>query len=284
MDIGGMIPPYYKDPSFPLHITKYSKSFEQPSCWHEDIEIKLICTNEVTVIIDNQPLTVQEGEIIFVNPYQIHSMPRIEDNDHLYHLYMIDLDFFRKCGIHSLDLRQLFMQNQVRIHNRIHNPKLSRLLEQIIIADESDSPYTLSLIQGLLLTFFSILLGEESAETVPEEMSRDRVKYYYAIEPALATIHEHYDKKLTGEELSLKCKMSLYYFYRIFKRVMGVTPVQYQTAYRLQIADVLLKNERHSISSVANMVGFEDEAYFSHCYRKARGISPREFRKNMKEF
>ena len=124
MDIGGMAPPYYQDPSFPFHLTQHMPSVEQPSCWHEDLEMKLVCAREITVVIDNKILTAQKDEIIFVNPYQIHSMPVLEGSDHFYHLYMMDLNFFQKCGIHSLNLRQIFMQNHIQIHNHIKNPRL----------------------------------------------------------------------------------------------------------------------------------------------------------------
>ena len=90
-----------------------------------------------------------------------------------------------------------------------------------------------------------------------------------------------YQERLSGEELAEICGMSTYYFCRVFKRVMGVTPVQYQTEYRLRIVDILLKYENESISAVAHTVGFDDEAYFSRCYKNSRGISPRQYKNSV---
>ena len=122
-------------------------------------------------------------------------------------------------------------------------------------------------------------MEEEVSDMAGEELDPDRVKYYHAIENAIENIHMNYNKKISIEELAAMCKMSMYYFHRVFKRVMGVTPVQYQTEYRLQVADMLMKNDHQSISTIAHMVGFNDEAYFSRCYKKYRGISPRQFQK-----
>ncbi|MBQ7983618.1 MAG: helix-turn-helix transcriptional regulator [Clostridia bacterium] len=281
MDICGMVAPSYADPSFLLGIVHYTAqgTGPQPSCWHEDLEIKLIRTGQTTVIIDSDIITAKEDEILFVNPYQIHSMPKIEGNDMLYDLFMIHPDFFQSSGIQSLNLRKVFNQSRCRIRNHIRNPRLSGILKQILAANEEKGPYSVPLIQGLLMEFFSVLLTEEVSDTLAEEIDPKHLRYYRAIEPAVEAIHARDNEKFSGDELAEMCYMRASYFSRIFKRVMGVTPVQYQTEYRIRIADLLLKYDSNSISAIAHMVGFEDEAYFSRCYKQYKGISPNAFKK-----
>jgi len=278
MDIGGMVPPVYHDLSFPLiiHSPDVSGSATTSSCWHEDLEWKLIYSGKTTALIESHYVTAEKDEIIFMNPYQMHSMPALEGNNRQYYLFMLDLDFFRKTGVSSLDLRKLFMQNRIQIHNHIRNPRLTEILRRIIHAYFSPVSYTKELLQGLLLEFFALLLQEEVSDAMGEEVGPERLRYYRAIEPALETVHMLYSQKISGEELARQCQMSVYYFSHIFKRVMGMTPGQYQTEYRLRIADILLKQSQMSVRAVAHAVGFEDEAYFSRCYKKHKGISPRE--------
>lgn len=282
MDVGGMVPPKYADTSFPvtIHHVDYINS-SQPSCWHEDLEIKLITKGKTIVIIDSEIIEARQGEIIFINPYQIHSMPMLDGNDMIYDIFMVNLDFFQKSGIRSMNLRSIFSQNKHRINNHIINPRLSDILKKLAVAYDSDSAYSAPLIQGLLLEFFSILLTEEVSDTLAEKIDPKHIRYYHAVEPALDVIHMRYQERLSGEELAEICGMSTYYFCRVFKRVMGVTPVQYQTEYRLRIADILLKYENESISAVAHTVGFDDEAYFSRCYKNSRGISPRQYKNSV---
>ena len=98
---------------------------------------------------------------------------------------------------------------------------------------------------------------------------------YHTIAPAIEAIHRSYDQKLTSEELAQKCKLTHSYFCRLFKRVMGVTPIEYQTQNRLRLADVFLSEGTHTVADIAHMVGFDDAAYFSRCYKKYRGFPPR---------
>lgn len=277
MDIGGNIPPQYANDSFPLRILRWAFSSvgEQPACWHEDLEFKLIASGTTIAVIDSENIVAVQDEILFVNPYQIHSLPIVEYSDRQYYLFMLSLDFFQKLGIPSFDLRKIFMEDKIRIRNHIRNPKLTEILKRLLDADASVSSYKQQHILGLFMEFFAILLEEEKMDSNDTEMHPDR-KRYYMIEPALKVIHSQYNQKIESESLAKLCQMSLCYFCRIFRQVLGMTPTQYQTEYRIRIAEILLKNSQHSISDIAHMVGYDDEAYFSRCYKKCKGISPRQ--------
>jgi len=283
MDIGGMMPPVYDKGDFPIEVVlrQDSRTKITPGCWHEDLEIKYIRSGRGVVLIDSQVVTAQAGEIFFMNPYQIHSVPKLEGNDAIYDLVMIGLDFFVKSGEESFDLRSLFLQNRIRFRNHIQNPRASGILCRLVDTCEERRPYYELAVKGLILEFFAVLLAEEVEITPAEELSNDRIRYYRSIEPAVRRIHDCYDQKLVSEELADLCSMSWYHFCRVFKKAMGVTPVQYQTEYRMRVADLLFQHGRQSIGEVAHTVGFDDEAYFSRCYKKYRGIAPKEARANL---
>ena len=89
---------------------------------------------------------------------------------------------------------------------------------------------------------------------------------------------------MTIDELAKLCTMSVCHFCHVFKRVMGITVMQYLTGHRMHVADVLLENTQHPITQIAQMVGIFDEAYFSRCYKRYKGISPRIYRQNNKKY
>ena len=60
---------------------------------------------------------------------------------------------------------------------------------------------------------------------------------------------------------------------------MNVTPVQYITEYRVDLAETMLKNTANSVSDIAWKCGFDDESYFSRCYKKIKGVSPKKVQK-----
>ena len=74
--------------------------------------------------------------------------------------------------------------------------------------------------------------------------------------------------------------MSVSTFQRRWNEAMGITPARYALGLRLQEACRLLIETSDSISEVANACGFDDEFYFSRCFRREFGIPPRSYRKD----
>ena len=81
------------------------------------------------------------------------------------------------------------------------------------------------------------------------------------------------------ESLASKCNMSVSTFQRRWNESMGITPARYALGLKLQEACRLLIETSNSISEVANACGFDDEFYFSHCFRRQFGSPPRTYRK-----
>jgi AraC-like DNA-binding protein len=73
--------------------------------------------------------------------------------------------------------------------------------------------------------------------------------------------------------------LSPFYFLRLFKQVLGVTPHQYLIRSRLRRAARLLADSRRSITDIAFDVGFGDLSNFVRTFHRAAGVSPREFRR-----
>ncbi len=68
---------------------------------------------------------------------------------------------------------------------------------------------------------------------------------------------------------------------RLFHDEIGKTPHEYLTSLRIKTAKKLLISRRvsnHSVTAIANMAGFYDVSYFSRIFKKATGVSPKEYR------
>ncbi|GAA0135459.1 hypothetical protein YSY43_22990 [Paenibacillus sp. YSY-4.3] len=68
------------------------------------------------------------------------------------------------------------------------------------------------------------------------------------------------------------------YFSNIFKREMKTTFVNYLLGVRMEAAQYLLRSTELKAFEIAERVGFSDANYFSFCFRKKFGISPKEYR------
>ena len=72
--------------------------------------------------------------------------------------------------------------------------------------------------------------------------------------------------------------VSAFHFLRLFAAVTGVTPHQYLVRARLRRAARLLAEDAAPIAAVAYEVGFGDLSNFVRSFRRAAGVSPRQFR------
>lgn len=267
----------FKDKTFLFYASTGKSVTGMYSRFHEEIEIKYVSEGRLTVMIDTNTIVAEEGEIIFINPYEVHSNLYVDGSDGIYDLIMIGLDFFEYMGVGGINLRKIFAEKQVSFKNCIKNPRATEIIRNLVQYTYVVDEYDKLCITGLLMELFAVLFKKETKQS-DNLVDDENIKFFRSIEPAVIRIRDKYFEKLSGEELASMCKMSKYHFCRVFKRVMGITPVQYQIECRLRIADILLQNRDMSIQEIASQVGFDDEAYFSRCYKKHRGVSPKTAR------
>lgn len=89
----------------------------------------------------------------------------------------------------------------------------------------------------------------------------------YSNPPALPVLARH----LSISETQLKSG---------FKSMNGTTVLQYCIARRIDAAKLLLRENRHSISEIGDIVGYEDHSAFSRAFRRLNGCSPQEWRQS----
>lgn len=92
-------------------------------------------------------------------------------------------------------------------------------------------------------------------------------------------VDEHFDEHLVSSELASQFNLSRSYFSICFGKIVGVPFNEYLRNVRIERAKEYLGKTSKSISEVANIVGYEDEKYFSKVFKKIEGISPVEYRK-----
>jgi transcriptional regulator GlxA family with amidase domain len=83
---------------------------------------------------------------------------------------------------------------------------------------------------------------------------------------------------LSLPDIASKCNLSLRQIERLFHKYRGMTPSQYYLSLRLLHAKQLLLNTNNSVIDISIAAGFETQSYFTACYRKFFGSSPRVHR------
>jgi len=89
--------------------------------------------------------------------------------------------------------------------------------------------------------------------------------------------HAHLDSKLTLEALAALVHLSPYHFARHFKEATGLPPYQYVLQCRVEQAKTLLLTGEHSISEVAQAVGFAGQSHLTRHIKHTFGVTPGAF-------
>ena len=102
---------------------------------------------------------------------------------------------------------------------------------------------------------------------------------------AVSWLREHYRDPLRIDDLARQVNMAPSTFYRHFREITLLSPLQYQKQLRLHEAQRLMLVEKQYVSSAALAVGYENVKQFSREYKRFFGESPsRDAQKARKTF
>ncbi len=87
-------------------------------------------------------------------------------------------------------------------------------------------------------------------------------------------IRNHYQEKITGEDLERTMHLNFDYMNRSFKKKTGYTIMYYANLFRISEAKNLLRSGTCNVGDAALETGFANEFYFSRVFKKFEGISP----------
>ena len=91
---------------------------------------------------------------------------------------------------------------------------------------------------------------------------------------ALALMHKDPARSWTLDTLARSAGMSRSALAARFHKLVGDTPMQYLTMWRMQLARKLLGESVSSTAAIAERVGYQSEAAFSKAFKKAVGTGP----------
>jgi len=96
---------------------------------------------------------------------------------------------------------------------------------------------------------------------------------------ALSALHDRVNTPWTVESLAEAAGMSRSAFAVRFKELLGQTPLEYVTEWRMQKAMQLLQRRDRKLIDVARSVGYESDAAFSKAFKRVVGASPGQYLK-----
>jgi DNA-binding LacI/PurR family transcriptional regulator/AraC-like DNA-binding protein len=98
------------------------------------------------------------------------------------------------------------------------------------------------------------------------------------VKKAICYLNDNATYSISRWQIAGSVNISEDYLTRIFRKEIGISPWDYLNRYRIQIASRLLLETGSSISEIASLTGFQDQAYFCRVFRKVKGFPPGNIR------
>lgn len=102
----------------------------------------------------------------------------------------------------------------------------------------------------------------------------------YRIKEIVAKVDQRLSESLSIRELAASVNLSVSHFQRLFKKELGISPVQYLSDRRLQKARQLLETTHLRVKEIRRQVGATSETHFQRDFKRKFGATPGNYRKN----
>ncbi len=109
------------------------------------------------------------------------------------------------------------------------------------------------------------------------------VKHSDTVYKVIEYIRENYPHKITLDDVAAHVSFSKTYLSRIFKEETGENMSMYINRVRIEKAKLLLCDSQVKLIDVANLVGFDDQSYFTKVFKTFTGTSPKRYKEMRKK-
>lgn len=252
---------------------------------HNYIEIMYVYNGNITHVIDGNEITMQKGDILFMNQQVRHSIKRAEKED-IGINFIILPDFFEiPLSMIKNDKENFlweFLLGALRInsskpqylHFKTHEiDAIENLMENIIsslLLEEKNNENIIQFTMGLI--FLYLLNNIDSIDEDSLQGGNDIMA-----EAAIRYIKKRY-KDASLNELSKSMHQTPSNMSKIIKKSTGSTFLEHLQKIRLKKASVLLSETNMTVQEIMNAVGYENSSYFYNIFKDEFGVSPRKYR------
>jgi len=100
----------------------------------------------------------------------------------------------------------------------------------------------------------------------------------HAVAAAIDFARRHYAEPIGVEDMAEAARLSRFHFTRLFQQHIGQPPGEFLRKERLRAVTRLLQSTDLSLKTIAQQTGLPNAEYLSRVFRKAHGVSPRNYR------
>ena len=260
--------PHTRFASFPMHRHNY-------------VEIMYMCSGKTVHRMEGRPpLTLQAGELLFLNQNAAHGVDRAGEEDVGVNFIVLPQFFDYALALIGMDnVLGKFLLSGLRqsggelscLHFRVsHVPTVQNLVENLVWSLVHPQPNARRINQATMGVLLLQLLNY--TEDLEEASGNG------AVLSALREIEENY-RTADLTRLAGELHVSLPYLSAAVHRATGRTFKELLLDMRLSMAAQLLRETRLTTQDIILAVGYENTSYFYRVFRARFGVTPKEYRR-----
>lgn len=248
---------------------KYGGDWHSIQHTHNCSELFYVIEGNGQFLIENQTYPVSMNDLVIVNPNVLHTELSLNASPLRYIV----------LGVEGLELKgtgEDESSNFCIINFKNMRDSILLYLHNMLQEMESQSPGHEVICQDLMEILVVLLARQTNFSTTLSPVNKKTNRLCGSTK---RYIDNHYKENITLEVLADQNHVSKYYLAHAFTEEFGISPINYLISRRIQEAEHLLANTDYSLSLISSTIGFSSSSYFAQIFKKQRGVSPREFRK-----
>ncbi|MBQ8638372.1 MAG: helix-turn-helix transcriptional regulator [Lachnospiraceae bacterium] len=255
-------------------VDEHHARYDMPLHWHREWEIIHILRGQFTLFADGSHYTANGGDCFILSEGTMHGGT---PQNCAYECLVFDLhSCYRDIALVKKYLRPLYRGQLIpRLFHTAGSP-VAQIAADLMAAMQSSCP-ELSVLAQLSRLLATILENGYCQEAGTGGSSGSRK--IAPLKPVLEFIETHYAEDLSLDNLSRIAGMNPKYFCRFFSSITNQTPMSYVNSYRIEQAALLLDSGDTTVTEAAMACGFGDTSYFIKCFKRYRGVTPKQYQK-----
>ena len=251
-----------------------------PLHWHDEFQFVLVVRGEAIFQINEEKVSVQEGEGLFINSGCLHKAEEKKGTGCVYICLNVSPNFVLSHELYPTFVAPYIQATNIPYLKLVSKEKWAKnMLDSIVEINrmvKQRSPYfEIDISVHLSLIWKNLIKNGVSLEYEQAEMIKNQ-----RMKQMLNWIHLHYTEKIFLDDIARAGQLSRSECCRYFKRMLKKTPLNYVTDYRIQISLMLLQHSDANVTEVAYQVGFNSTSYFIDKFRKTMNMTPLAYKKH----
>lgn len=258
-----------------------------PWHWHDEFEFGSLLRGSILYKTSRHEYILREGDGIFINSGTLHYLHPLEPRENvLFQSQFFSGEFLAGARGNLFDLKYIApVQGQKLLDARPlyrENSRDASFLDKLLDASriaQSDEAFSQLRLRSLFSELWEDVYrwaAETGSENAPSPYSEDE-----RIKDMLSFIQQNFSHRLTVRQIAGVIPISERECYRLFKKHLGISPVEYLTDIRLQKARELLIESDKCILDIALETGFGSSSYFGKIFKHQIGITPKAYRRGI---